>query len=73
MDIRAPNMMWNEENCRVMLIDFERAVIRRSASRSVLPRSAKKHQVLTPKGRQSDETEFNSRILSDLWSIHLMS
>ena len=26
-DLRAPNMLWNEETCSVMLIDFERAKV----------------------------------------------
>ncbi len=27
MDIRSPNLLWNKEAQRVMLIDFERAAV----------------------------------------------
>lgn len=72
-DVRAPNMLWNEENCRVMIIDFERAVLATPARRSLLPRSPKKRRVLAAKGRQSADTMFDSRMRNDLWAVQLMS
>ncbi|KAK4194131.1 hypothetical protein QBC40DRAFT_291318 [Triangularia verruculosa] len=71
-DVRAPNMLWNEENRRVMMIDFERAVLGSPARRSLLPKSPKRHRGLPPKGRQSAETEFDRKVQSDLWAIRGM-
>ncbi|KAK5651363.1 hypothetical protein OQA88_12596 [Cercophora sp. LCS_1] len=71
-DIRDPNMLWNEENCRVMIIDFERAVLGSPARRSLLPKSPKKHRGLTPKERQSAETEFDTQVRGDLWAVQLL-
>jgi hypothetical protein len=67
-DVRAPNLLWNEENCRIMMIDFERAVLDSQAQRS-LPPSRKKRRGVAPKGRQSAEMEFESQRQNDLWAV----
>ena len=45
-DVRPPNVLWNTENSRVMLVDFERSTILKCASilHEVSPNRKRKYQ-----------------------------
>lgn len=61
-DVRPPNVLWDTENSRVMLVDFERSTILKRASilHEVSPNRKRKHQ--DAKGETFDDT-FSRRAL----------
>jgi len=53
-DIRMPNLLWNEETKRVMVIDFERAEIVKAIRRALLPMSPNRKRKRTLGAKEVD-------------------
>ena len=53
-DIRMPNLLWNEETKRVMVIDFERAEIVKAIRRALLPMSPNRKKKRTLGAKEVD-------------------
>jgi len=53
-DIRMPNLQWNEETKRVMVIDFERAEIVKAVRRALLPMSPNRKRKRTLGAKEGD-------------------
>lgn len=64
-DVRPPNVLWNSENAKLMLIDFERSLILKQAStlQEMLPNGKRKRGVF-----QQGDDALSDKLQSDGWS-----
>ena len=60
-DVRSANLLWNEENGRVMLIDFERAVCIEGYKREAVAKVESPLQEISPNRRRKRESIVEGR------------
>lgn len=72
-DVQIPNALWSGEKRRVMMIDFERAILRTPPRRALLQLSpSKKSRGLKRKSRPNVVTEFDHEVQNDIWAAKFM-
>ena len=82
-DIRMPNLLWNEETKRVMVIDFERAEIVKAVRRALSPMSPNRKRKRTLGAKEVDDKDnmvdmmkkdhtMRSRVALDILAARMM-
>ena len=80
-DIRMPNLLWNTETKRIMVIDFERAEIVKAIRRALLPMSPNRKRKRLCGAKEVDNKMLDmmkgdpimqSRVAMDIWAVESM-